>query len=198
MHESDHLDRLVDSSLSSYGDPGADTGTESGLAERILARVSREQRSDRSAPRWHSRFLLWAALPAAACLLLTFLLLKTAGPGTPHQSASLPQAASAKSGSKAPKVADGAHAEELPTAAKHHTHTPPTIAVSKSAAPPKLDVFPLPHPLSPEEQALYAFATQVPEEQRQAVLAAQKNDDAPLNVAALHIQPLEITDTGKN
>ena len=102
MHENDDLDRMLDSSLTNYGDPGPD----SGLAERILARISSEQRSDRSAPRWRSRFLLWAALPAAACLLLTLFIWKPAGPGTPHQSASLPQAASAESGSKAPKVAD--------------------------------------------------------------------------------------------
>jgi len=194
MHENDDLDRMLDSSLTNYGDPGPD----SGLAERILARISSEQRSDRSAPRWRSRFLLWAALPAAACLLLTLFIWKPAGPGTPHQSASLPQAASAESGSKAPKVADVTHAEKLPIAAKHHTHTPPTIAASKSATRPKLDVFPLPHPLSPEEQALYAFATQVPEKQRQAILDAQKDIDAPLSIAAIHIQPLEVTDTGKN
>jgi len=59
-------------------------------------------------------------------------------------------------------------------------------------------VFPRPNPLSPEEQALYAFATQVPEEQRQAVLAAKQSDDAPLNIAAIRIQPLDISDTGKN
>ena len=59
-------------------------------------------------------------------------------------------------------------------------------------------MYSLPRPLSPEERALYAFATQVPEEQRQAVLAAQKNDDAPLNIAAIHIQPLEMSDPGKN
>ena len=81
MHEKDHLNRMLESSLSSYGDPGhGDSGPDPGLAERILARVSSEQSSDHSAPRWRSRFLLWAALPAAACLLLTFLLLKSAGP----------------------------------------------------------------------------------------------------------------------
>ena len=41
MHEKDDLDRMLESSLSSYGDAGA----EQGLAERILARVASEQRS---------------------------------------------------------------------------------------------------------------------------------------------------------
>jgi hypothetical protein len=82
--------------------------------------------------------------------------------------------------------------------ARHRWQPRPTTAVAKSTAKPKLDVFPLPQPLSPEEQALYAFATQVPEKQRQAILDAQKDIDAPLNIAAIHIQPLEVTDTGKN
>ena len=115
MHEEDQLDRMLESSLSSYGDPGADAGTESGLAERILARVSSEQSSDYSAPRRHSRFLLWAALPVAACLLLTFLLLKPAGPAATHQSASLPQPASTGRETKAPAIANITSAQKTLT-----------------------------------------------------------------------------------
>ena len=66
------------------------------------------------------------------------------------------------------------------------------------ALPADLTALPQVGQVISEEQALYAFATQVPEEQRQAVLAAQKKDDAPLNVAAISIQPIEIPDTGKN
>ena len=155
MHEKDHLDRMLESALSSYGDPGADHRVELGLAERILARVSSEQSSNRSAPRWRSRFLLWAALPAAACLLLTFLLLKSAGPGDTHQSAGLPQSASTSTGSKAPGVANVTTPapKTVPKTARtlHRTFA----EVADSAARPKHDVFPLPQPLSPEEQALY-------------------------------------------
>jgi hypothetical protein len=192
MHEKD-LDRMLESALSSYGDPGAD----SGLAERILARVSSEQSSNHSAPRWRNRFLLWAALPAAACLLLTFLILRSAGPPATHQSARLPQPATS-AGSKAPMVANITPAQKTLPTARHHTQPRLTSAAAKAAVPPKLDVFPLPQPLSPEEQALYTFATQVPEKQRQAILDAQKNVDAPLNIAAIHIQPLELSDTSKN
>jgi hypothetical protein len=197
MHERD-LDRMLESSLSSYGDPDTHLGADSGLAERILARVSREQRSNHPSPRGRNRFLLWAALPAAACLLLTLLLLKSAGPGTDHQSASLPQHSSTSGGSKAPVVANITPAQKTPLTARHHTQPRPTGAAAKAAAPPKLDVFPLPQPLSPEEQALSTFATEVPEKQRQAILDAQKNVDAPLNIAAIHIQPLELSDTSKN
>jgi hypothetical protein len=194
MHEKDHLDRMLESSLSNYGDSGAD----SGLAERILGRVSSETKANKSAPGWRNRFVLWAALPAAACLLLTVLLLKSAGPHVTHQSARSPQAASTSTGSKAPGVANATSAQKTTTSAIRRTQPLPTVAVARPPARPKLDVFPLPQPLSPEEQALYAFATQVPEEQRQAVLTAQKKDDAPLDIAAIHIQPLEISDTGKN
>jgi len=194
MHEKDHLDRMLELSLSNYGDPGSDTG----LAERILARISSEHSSDRSAPSWRNRFLLWAALPAAACVLLTFLLLKSVGPPVTHQAARLPQPASTSTGSKAPGVANATSAQKTTTSAIRRTQLRPTVALARPAAQPKLDVFPRPNPLSPEEQALYAFATQVPEEQRQAVLAAKQSDDAPLNIAAIRIQPLDISDTGKN
>lgn len=191
MHEKDHLDRMLESSLLSYGD----AELEPGLAERILARVSSEQRPKEQARGWRNRFVLWAALPAAACLLLSLVLWKPAGPKVIQHSGSLPESASTNTGSKAPEV-------EIVTrpAPKIKTRMPlqHSRAVAESAVPPKLDVFPRPKPLSAEEQALYAFATQVPEEQRQAVLAAQKSDDAPLNIAAISIQPLEIPDSGKN
>ena len=63
---------------------------------------------------------------------------------------------------------------------------------------PKLDVFPAPQPLTAEERALYSFATDVPEKQRQAVLNAQKNDNAPLDVAAIRIPPIELPAEGNN
>jgi hypothetical protein len=71
-------------------------------------------------------------------------------------------------------------------------------AVSKSAVRSKLAVFPTPQPLTPQERALYALATQVPEDQRQAILNARKNDSAPLDIAAIRIPPLEMPEEGKN
>jgi hypothetical protein len=192
MHEKD-LDRMLESSLSSYGDPRADAG----LAERILARVSSEQGSNHSAPRGRNRFLLWAAVPAAACLLLTFLLLRSAGPPATHLSARLPQPA-ASAVSKAPGVANATPAQKTTTSAIHRRLLRPAIAVAISGARPKLDQFPQPWALSPEEQALYVFATQVPEKQRQAILEARKNDNAPLKLDAIEIPQIEMPDTGRN
>jgi hypothetical protein len=192
MHEEDQLDRMLDSSLSSYGDAGAS----SELEKRILARVSSEQNAHAPLQGWRNSWLLWAALPVAACLLLSLLVWKSAGPPATHPSTHQPNVASVTPTSHVPIIPTPR--QTMLTHAVHRTTSRPAVAVGKSAGPPKLDVFPLPQPLSPEEQALYAFATQVPVEQRQAVLAAQKNDDAPLNIAAIHIQPLEMSDPGKN
>ena len=190
MHEKDHLDRMLESALSSYGDPGVD----SGLAERVLARVSNERAPHQSAPMWRSRLVLWAALPAAACLLLSLVLWKHSGPVT-HPSGGFAESASSNHSSKVPGFEN-----VRPPTVKAKTRTPlrHSPAVPESAVRPKLDVFPLPQPLTREEQALYTFATQVPEQQRQAILAAQQNDDAPLNIAAISIPPLEISDSRKN
>jgi hypothetical protein len=63
---------------------------------------------------------------------------------------------------------------------------------------PKLDVFPSPQPLSPEEKALVSFAARAPEPVRQALIDAQTQADAPLNIAAIEIQPLDPPDQGGN
>jgi hypothetical protein len=194
MHEKDHLDQMLESSLSSYGDPGADTG----LAERILARVSSEKKLKESTSGWRNRLLLWTALSAAACLLLGLFVWKTAGPSAIPPSTHQPNVASVTPKSQAPNIAIVVPAKRIPTHTVPRTASRPAVAVTGSATRPKLDVFPQPQPLSSEEQALYAFATQVPEEQRRAVMTARKNDDAPLNIAAISIQPLEVLDTGKN
>jgi hypothetical protein len=190
MREDDQLDRILKSALSNYGDPGMDAG----LAERILAHVSSEQSSNHSAPRWRSRLVLWTALPAAACLLIILFVLKFASPVT-QQSARTLQSSSTTNNSQAHGAASIASAPKTPLAIRRTQRGP--VAVARSAPRPKLDLFPQPQPLSPEEQALYALAMQTPEKQRDAVLGVLKNDDAPLNVAALRIQPLEIPDTGK-
>ncbi len=190
MHEEDHLDRILESSLSSYGDPD----TDSGLAERILARVSSERMPPGSVSIWSSARSLWlVALPAAACLLFVFFGLKTLRPpavSPPRQLETAPTTSARVEEAAHPRTASRTH-PELP-------HVRPSMTAVKHASPPKLDQFPRPHALSPEEQALYAFVTQTPEKQRQAVLQELKNGDAPLNVAALRIQPLEVPDNGKN
>jgi hypothetical protein len=48
---------------------------------------------------------------------------------------------------------------------------------------PKLAVFPTPRPLTPEEEALVAFAKHGPPEVQRAVLEDQKHWDDPIIVA---------------
>ena len=78
-----------------------------------------------------------------------------------------------------------------------HKH-PAASAVPQSATQlaslsplPKLDVFPTPQPLTPEERAFVVLITQTPTPVRNALLAAQEQDDAPVHIAAIHIPPLE-------
>jgi hypothetical protein len=66
MHNREELDRLLDSALGTYGDPGPG----SGLEGRILRRMAAD-----GAEKPRRRWLWWAiALPAAACLLLLMVL----------------------------------------------------------------------------------------------------------------------------
>jgi hypothetical protein len=62
---------------------------------------------------------------------------------------------------------------------------------------PKLDVFPTPQALTPEERALALVATRTPAPVRNALLAAQTQDDAPVRIAAIHIPPIEPPDEGQ-
>lgn len=191
MRDKDDLDLLFDSALSTYADPGLDTG----LEQRILARITAE-----SAPAPRPRWMLWAiALPVAACLFIFLTLLRTPRPqsGRPVQ----PLA------TEPPQVVA---ARVIPPAVQHYAasrgHKPHASPQSPALVAPvanpgllsKRDIFPSPRPLSPQERALVEFATQVPEPQRRAVVEAQMQDDAPLRIADLHIPPLEPPDEGKN
>jgi hypothetical protein len=192
MREEDRVAQIIESSLSNYGDPGMD----SGLAERILAHVGSERIPPPSVTTWSSAPSLWAvALSAAACLLFAFFGLRTGdrqAERPPRQLQPQPTTSALVEQATPPRTSTAIHPPQSP-----HVR-PSMMTAAKHASPPKLDQFPQPHALSPEEQALYVFATNTPEKQRQAVLEALRNDDAPLRVATLCIQPLEIPDTGKN
>lgn len=192
MRDNDDLDLLLDSALSSYADPGP----EASLEARVLARVTAQ-----AAPAPRRRWLPWAiALPVAAGLL--FLVFSRVQldhlPSRNVKGVVRPQ--------EAPLVA--AHSE-TPSSLHFtpgHRATRPLPAVqsnrdghaAKFAPPPKLDVFPTPQPLTPEEQALALFAAHAPEPERKSLIEAQEQADAPLGIAAIHIQPLESPAQGAN
>jgi len=192
VRNSDELDLLLESALTTYADPGPD----SGLEQRILTRVSA---GAATRPRRH--WLLWAiALPAAACLLPLFL-------STPkHRYPPSGHAAPAHPAQVAPLVAahTGAqpayHLEAPQRLAKpaRQTQAQPITLAAKPAPYPKLDVFPTPRPLTHAEQALAVFAVRAPEPERESLVKAQEQLEEPLHIAAIHIPLLELPDEGNN
>lgn len=191
MPERDELDLLVHSALSSYADPD----TESGLEERILARIAAE-----GIPAPRRRWLPWAiALPIAAGLLLLLVF-----SGSRHTQPLTSRANQAPLLQRSPAVADhpGSTTESPATTAQHakaslHERHPGREAVIGKAAPlPKLDIFPTPQPLTPEERTFIVFVAQAPETERQSFIEAQKQATAPLSIVAIEIQPLGPPDHG--
>lgn len=182
----DTLDRLLDAALSTYADPGPDSGLEAG----ILARIGTERRSGQR----RSWRLLWAAgLPAlAACLLLLLApaLWRHAAPHTAPRiqpSAEHPLAASS---------APPALAKPVRRSVRHAARTPGR-PIPQPAATPKLDVFPAPAPLSRQEQALVRFVATTSVAQRKDLMQAQQQAVAPLRIAAISIPPIEPPAEGK-
>ncbi len=193
-HDND-LDLLLNSALSTYADKGSD----SGLEQRILARVAHAQATAefRAAGRrhWLPRIL---ALPVAACLLLFFTMPRTARQTTEtskHSQSQTQQVISSLDQQSAPVLPKSIHRTAKSAARPEHEK-----ASSATIAPPlpKLEVFPTPQPLTPQEQALLRYTTQIPEPQRAALLETPKPVDAQLNIAAIRIPPLEITEDAKN
>ena len=205
--ERDQLDRVLDSALATYADPGP----ESGLERRILGHIANE-----AAPAPRRRWLAWAiALPAAAGLLLFAVL---AGPRLDHAPSSMPpqtrilqkppalgglagnralSEGSGKDGSKRKGRTESiARASHPSSDAKMHSRR--AVLASKSTPLPKLDVFPTPQPLSPEERALVEFAAHAPQSERESLMAAQREADAPLRITAIEIMPLESPAAGPN
>jgi hypothetical protein len=201
MREKDELDVLLDSALSRYGEGHATAGLEG----RILERIRNAGEAPRAVPR--RRRLLWAiAVPVAACVLFLMVTMKREFRHVPLQEAQSqktgqvqgnrePQPGRAPAGISGPMLRSATRERKAPVIVAARSAGD---AIAKPASLPKLDVFPAPQPLTAEERALYTFATAVPEGQRQAVLEAQKKADAPLDLAAIHIPPLEVPEQGKN
>lgn len=172
MRENDDLDLLLDSALKTYAESEASPS----LEQRILARIAAEP-SVAPRPRWHP----WAiAVPLAACLLLVVLFMSQKHRAL-NQIAVTPSATSSSLA-----VLPAAPHPELAHHTKARSHLKPVrpiqIANNRNVSLPKLDVFPTPQPLTPQEQALTAFAARAPAPKLQALLAAQNQSDAPLSI----------------
>lgn len=193
MHDDrGELDRLLDSALATYADPGP----HSGLEQRILSRISTETASSARRRRW----LAWAiALPAAAILLLFILISHPWSKDTPtmprqanvsHQPTPSIEAANRPSSQPAP-----IRRSQAPLRKEHSRQ----LAFAARSAPlPKLDIFPTPQPLSPQEQALINFAAHATAPERDSLIASQEQPDAPLHISAIQIKPLKPPAPGAN
>jgi hypothetical protein len=182
MPEDRELDRLIDTALSTYAEPRA------GIEARVLAHLSAQPA--------RSRWLPWAiALPIAACLVLLLMIYPRHNRTEPVRQAqhnAAPQTQPAPPNSIA-------QAAQLPA------HPPqPRVIVARAArtapaqAPPKLDVFPTPHPLSSQEQALIRYVANISEPDRRAMATTQDQPITPLVIATIQIQPLAPLDKSEN
>lgn len=193
MPERDELDRLIDSELARYAEPRV------GLEQRILARIEAES-SRRS---WLlSRWRLWALAGAVVAIVL----LGVSVPRVLHRETDVNTARAASPDHERIASTKGVTPEvhvqfrALPQIAKRHHVEGRSIPteVAANARHPKLDVFPSPQPLSAQERALLALATQSPDTERETLLANQRRQDSPLDIAAIRIPPITLPDEGKN
>jgi len=191
-HDGDHMepgaefDRLLRSSLETYADPGPD----SGLAERVLARIAAEGRGGRA-----RRMNPWAiALPVAACLIIVIALLASK---FAHHSAdeanqvrvTLPKSTGGgarESIANSPSVP--ARREVISRPRRHSSYAAVSVTAKRL---PKLDVFPATQPLTAAETKFVAYVAHASEAERQSLVETQQQLAAPLMIAALEIQPLE-------
>ena len=214
----DELDRLVDWALATYADPGpdcdlerrilnriaietalasyADPGPDSGLKRRILSRIAAEAvRSPRR------RWLGWAvALPFAAACLLLFMLFSH--PRTNHLPATRRSSVAQSPVTPSTEAANRAIARPAPAgrseAPLHKPRVRRKTFAAKATPLPKLDIFPSLQPLSPQEQAVVDFATHATKSERESLIAAQSQANAPLRIAAIEVKPLEPPSAGAN
>ena len=175
----DELDGRIDAALRSYAEPGETT--EPRLAVARIVERARVQRPQRLARSW-----VWGAL-AASCgvgiaVLISVWMLRTKPSAqiawTPRPPAVVLPV------HPAPMAVTGS-AVRMPRPATASAHR--QLATARPL--PKLDVFPTPTPLTPQEQALVAFAQHGPTEVQHAVLEDQKHWDDPIIVADLQEQP---------
>lgn len=180
----DELDRLLDSALVTYADPGPDAG----LENRILSRIAAE-----ASPSPRRRWLAWAiAVPVLAALLFFAVVSGTRkshapAPAPPQAHVTLSPSIPASQVSSSP-LARPAPLRRVKNSSREQRRAKLT---ARSAPLPKLEMYPTPRPLSPQEEALVNFAARATTSEREALITAQRQNDAPLSVAAIEIKPLE-------
>lgn len=184
MPDPHELDPILDLVLADYAKPPA------GLEERVLARVFGETR-----PSPRRRWVLVAiAAPIAVCLLLfTYR---------------MPKALHSWSAA----VANQPSESSVRPAAAPRIEWPPRVVVGKqidrrrrvqegirpSVPPrPKLELFPTPQPPTAEERALSQLASQTTDAERKAIVETREQAGAPIEITAIRIPPLLVSESDK-
>lgn len=172
------LDSRIDAVLRAYAEP-ADAPDPRVIALRLLQQ-GREVES-------HRNWLLWRwAVPAAVCLILLATVIAWR-----LRSLQRPQVAQTHTLPQTLRPAKPAAAVVRHAAVAAAPRKPPRLVLAKSRPLPKLDVFPTPTPLSPQERALVAFAEHGPPAVQRAVLQDQKDWNNPVTIAGLQPHPLQ-------
>lgn len=191
MPDDQKLDLQIDSALSSYAEPT------DGLEDRVLARLADTRTNAVPRKRWLARIpILPVALPLAACVLLFVVFSLRPGRKQPIQQAhndTTSQIPTARKPVPPQPSQPREHSPQPHLVAAHAIHP----ATPKSAQPPKLDIFPTPRPLSPQERALVRFVANTPPSELQAMQKAQQEPQEqvePLRIAAIVIQPIKPLD----
>jgi hypothetical protein len=174
------IDERIDAALRSYAEPA-----ELPEARVVLARVMERARAEDP----HKRvWWVWGAAVAAGLAMMIALgvVWMVRGPRTAEiaWAPKAPQVAgppgtSTPSVVRTPLIARS-RSKRVQTAALIHERR--TVATSR---PPKLDTFPTPRPLSPQEESLVAFVHRAPPPVTKAVIADQEHWDDPIIVADL-------------
>jgi hypothetical protein len=192
MPDGPELDQLLDDALRTYAEPNFP------LEDRILSAFEASRSSSNSKVlHLHNRRLIWSlALSAAVFLLILVIgIQKTPQPDAGLQSGAhqFQQARVDAHQSEPPSVTQ--HLPDHPVhGSKLHRNHPTYGALAISASPPKLDIFPSPRPLTPEERTFADYIERAPEPERKAFAQALDFQPQPLRISAINIQPIEPID----
>ncbi len=174
MRENDpdnSLDTRIDAAIRTYAEPAQ--VPEARIVALKLLEQAREVEPRRQWPLWR-----WA-IPAAVCLIAMAIaavwIFRT--PRIPDAARTpAPPRIVTQTETPAPLI----RRARLSAAKRPHR-----VLAAKSRPLPKLDVFPTPTPLSPQEKALVAFAEHAPPAVQRAVLQEQQNWEKSTTIAGL-------------
>ena len=193
MRDRDEVDRLIDSELARYAE------ARPGLEQRILAQVDAESSAPSLSFHAWQRWALATAITIALVLVLSIphFMHRETSTTTAHITTA-EHAPAARSQAVLPE--SKLEIRQLPKIANTSRDVARAFRsnrIPEKTTRPKLDIFPAPQPLSPEEQALVAIATAPSSSARENLVASQHQLDTPLQISAIAIPPITAPDEGR-